>query len=164
MTDTLNLTGVIKILIESPYMPNSGLHQLLHAEEKLYMVQPALKMNVEYRQELELIDAVDKGKNAFFYIRQTAYLNNQQGNEEMAFYVDHSMFIRGLGGFGFKGTGKSAPIPDLPKRAPDHVFKDKTFPQQALFYRLCDDRNPLHIDPSMAQAAGFPRPIIHGTL
>jgi acyl dehydratase len=35
-------------------------------------------------------------------------------------------------------------------------------PHQALLYRLCGDRNPLHADPGFAQAAGFPAPILHG--
>lgn len=37
-----------------------------------------------------------------------------------------------------------------------------TSPSQALWYRLCGDRNPLHTDPAAARRAGFDAPILHG--
>ncbi|MGA8255290.1 MAG: MaoC family dehydratase, partial [Nocardioides sp.] len=51
---------------------------------------------------------------------------------------------------------------DLPERAPDADVSYAVTPQQALLYRLCGDRNPLHSDPDFAKAAGFPAPILHG--
>ena len=71
-----------------------------------------------------------------------------------------SIFARGEGGFGGdRGPSSSQVTPD---RAPDLEIAIPTLPQQALLYRLCGDRNPLHSDPEFASAAGFPKPILHG--
>ncbi|MCF8588500.1 MaoC/PaaZ C-terminal domain-containing protein [Gordonia liuliyuniae] len=71
-----------------------------------------------------------------------------------------SIFAKGEGGFG--GDRGASTRVDLPDRAPDHSIAVPTLPQQALLYRLCGDRNPLHSDPAFAERAGFPRPILHG--
>jgi acyl dehydratase len=47
-------------------------------------------------------------------------------------------------------------------RNADFVCDLPTTPQAALIYRLSADTNPLHADPDVANAAGFPRPILHG--
>jgi len=72
-----------------------------------------------------------------------------------------SLFIRGLGGFGYKGA-KTTPLPGKPAKQPDAVVVEKTVPNQAIIYRLSGDTNPLHIDPNMASMGGFDKPILHG--
>ena len=70
------------------------------------------------------------------------------------------IFAKGEGGFGGeRGTSEKVAYPE---REPDHTIEVASLPQQALIYRLCGDRNPLHSDPAFAEAAGFPRPILHG--
>ena len=72
-----------------------------------------------------------------------------------------SMFVRGEGGWGGE-RGPSVARLEVPERDPDLDTSYATTPQQALLYRLCGDRNPLHADPAFAKAAGFPAPILHG--
>ncbi|MEV0354895.1 MaoC/PaaZ C-terminal domain-containing protein [Nocardia sp. NPDC050697] len=71
-----------------------------------------------------------------------------------------SIFAKGEGGFG-GDRGPSATI-ETPSRSADFEVLVPTMPQQALLYRMCGDRNPLHSDPAFARAAGFPAPILHG--
>ena len=65
-----------------------------------------------------------------------------------------SIFARGEGGFGGeRGPSTSVEPPD---RAPDFELALPTLPQQALLYRMCGDRNPLHSDPEFALPQAFP--------
>jgi acyl dehydratase len=101
----------------------------------------------------------DKGKDKGAVIRHQTVLKNPDG-EKLATLVA-SRFARGDGGFG--GPSEGQPEPHLvPTRAPDRVIDITTRPDQALVYRLCGDRNPLHSDPGFARKAGFPKPILHG--
>jgi acyl dehydratase len=72
-----------------------------------------------------------------------------------------SQFARGDGGFGGPSEGQPEPH-KIPNRAPDMTVDITTRPDQALLYRLCGDRNPLHSDPEFAKRGGFDRPILHG--
>lgn len=71
-----------------------------------------------------------------------------------------TLLLRGDGGFG----GEPAPRDGRfePDRAADAVMEVATSARAALIYRLSGDWNPLHCDPEVAAAAGFPRPILHG--
>lgn len=101
-------------------------------------------------------DVFDKGKAAVI-VQETQVVDEDGG---LLWTARSSIFARGEGGFGGERgpSGKSEP----PSRQPDAVVATVTLPQQALLYRLCGDRNPLHADPAFAEAAGFPAPILHG--
>ena len=106
-----------------------------------------------------VIEVYDKGKDRGVVINHQTVLKDEKG-EKLATLVA-SRFARGDGGFG----GPSLPQPEphkMPSRAPDRTVDISTRPDQALIYRLCGDRNPLHSDPEFAKRAGFPRPILHG--
>ena len=69
-------------------------------------------------------------------------------------------FIRGEGGFGGeKGPSRAVAIPD---RKPDVSVQRPTMLQQALLYRLCGDKNPMHSDPAISKLGGFDVPLLHG--
>jgi acyl dehydratase len=101
----------------------------------------------------------DKGKDKGVVIRHQTMLRDADG-AALATLVA-SRFARGDGGFGGPSEGQPEPHA-VPTRAPDRSVDIVTRPDQALIYRLCGDRNPLHSDPEFAQRAGFPRPILHG--
>jgi acyl dehydratase len=75
--------------------------------------------------------------------------------------VRNSSFLRGDGGRGGSSEPQRKPHP-LPERAPDESVTLETTANQAMIYRLSGDYNPLHIDPEVAKAGGFDRPILHG--
>jgi acyl dehydratase len=73
----------------------------------------------------------------------------------------YGIWIPGAGGFGGE-RGPSSPRPAEDAPPPDHALEVETGREQAALYRLTGDLHPLHIDPEVAQAAGFPAPILHG--
>jgi len=106
-----------------------------------------------------ILGVFDKGKDKGAVILRKTVLRNDRG-EELATLVA-SQFARGDGGFGGPSEGQPEPH-RIPTRAPDMTVDIPTRPDQALIYRLCGDRNPLHSDPEFARRAGFDRPILHG--
>lgn len=103
-----------------------------------------------------LTDVWDKGKAAVIWQEATA--RSEAGDD--LWTTTSSIFVRGEGGFGGHRGASSAV--DVPDREPDADLTYRVTPHQALLYRLCGDRNPLHADPEFAKRAGFPAPILHG--
>ncbi len=104
-------------------------------------------------------DIWDKGKAAVIWSETTV----SAPDGTVLWKQKRSIFARGEGGFGGeRGPSGSSSSSDHTQRAPDFELSIAVSPQQALLYRMCGDRNPLHSDPDFAAAAGFPRPILHG--
>jgi acyl dehydratase len=103
-----------------------------------------------------LTDIWDKGKACVIW--QEGVATSETGEE--LWTVRSSIFVKGEGGWG--GDRGASQAVELPDREPDADTSYVVTPQQAMLYRLCGDRNPLHADPDFAKAAGFPAPILHG--
>ena len=128
---------------------------LLHGEQDLVLHRP-LPARAKVENTGKVAGVYDKGKGALVVVETET---SDEGGEQLC-TNRFSAFIRGEGGFG--GEPGPGPGNEAPARQPDVVVESPTLPQQALLYRLSGDRNPLHVDPAMAQVAGFDRPILHG--
>ena len=131
------------------------LSKVLHASEAITVPGPIPPAGTG-RAVTRFTDIWDKGKAAVIWSETT--VTTPDG--DLLWTQKRSIFARGEGGFGGeRGPSTSTEPPD---RAPDVELSIPTLPQQALLYRLCGDRNPLHSDPGFASDAGFPKPILHG--
>ncbi|ULN34659.1 MaoC/PaaZ C-terminal domain-containing protein [Mycolicibacterium smegmatis] len=131
------------------------LSKVLHASEAVSVPGP-IPTSGTAKSVQRFTEIWDKGKAAVIVSETT--VTDPSG--KVLWTTKRSIFARGEGGFGGE-RGPSTSV-EPPSRAPDFVISLPTLPQQALLYRLCGDRNPLHSDPAFAKAAGFDRPILHG--
>lgn len=131
------------------------LAKVVHGSQEVHVESP-IPAAGEAQTVTRIVDVWDKGSAAV--IVQEARTTAPDGTE--LWRTRSSIFARGEGGFG-GSRGPSTKL-ELPTRPPDDEALVPILPQQALMYRMCGDRNPLHSDPQFASAAGFPRPILHG--
>lgn len=132
-----------------------NLAQVVHGAQEISLTAPVPAAG-SATLHTSVSDVWDKGKAAVIW--QEGVAKDPDGAE--LWRVRSSIFVRGEGGFG-GNRGEATAVP-IPERAPDLDTDYAVTPQQALLYRLCGDRNPLHADPGFAKAAGFPAPILHG--
>jgi acyl dehydratase len=141
--------------------PESGIDwkRVVHGEQSVVIHKPLpAAATVVGRTVIEEIIDKGAGKGALLYSRRE--VRDMESGDLLA-SLRSTSFLRGDGGFGGP-SGPTRPVHALPERAPDLVCDIATLPQAALIYRLSGDYNPLHADPEIATAAGFPRPILHG--
>jgi len=132
-----------------------SLSQVVHGSQEIEVAAPLPSFGSAVLRT-RITDVWDKGKAAVIW--QEGHALSAEG--DALWTVRSSIFVRGEGGWGGeRGTSAKVAVPD---RGPDCDASYDVTPQQALLYRLCGDRNPLHSSPSFAQEAGFPAPILHG--
>ncbi len=132
-----------------------NLAQVVHGSQSISVTGP-IPTSGSATVTTRISEIWDKGKAAVIW--QEGVATAPSG--ERLWTTRSSIFVKGEGGWG-GDRGSSEPV-ELPDRAPDTDTTYDVWPQQALLYRLCGDRNPLHADPDFAKAAGFPAPILHG--
>lgn len=144
-----------------PMDPVSGLDwvNILHGEQRLTLFRP-LDPAATLAGETRVTDIADKGAGKSALVRAVKALKTLSG--ALVAEATETWVARGAGGFGGDRDLPGEPLPAVPDRDPDYSIILPTSPAQAALYRLSGDRNPLHIDPLVAQRAGFDRPILHG--
>ncbi len=149
------------VLIPDMFPPDLGwdFEQVLHCEQRLAVYRPlppAADLKVDKR--IAAVHDLGTGKGAMLYFEAEGRLAS---DDTVLFSSRSTLLARGDGGFG--GTrGDSPPPHRVPDREPDLACQLKVDSNQALWYRLNGDFNPLHADPELATRVGFQRPILHG--
>jgi len=134
-------------------------NQILHSEQRLRLYRP-LPPSADLLINKRVVDAFDRGPKLGALILLEAE-GRLASDDTVLFTLGCTILARGDGGFGGP-RGKGIPPHRAPRRDPDLSCDIATRPDQALFYRLTGDRNPLHADPARARTVGFDRPILHG--
>ena len=149
---------------EKPWLTDSryglNLVKMLAAEQSTEIHRPLdAAATIKSQMTVEMLHDKGEGRGALMTMKRA--LSDAETGEPIA-DVRITVFLRGDGGYG--GPSDPAPTPHmLPDRAADVVAAYQTSPDQAVLYRLASgDLNPIHIDESVASAAGLPGPILHG--
>lgn len=137
--------------------------KVVHGEQRLRLHQSIAPAGA-VRAQTRVTRIVDKGKGkGAILVSERQVVDSASG--ALIATVEQTTFCRGDGGYSESGQpsdpGPEA-LPATPERAPDSVCEFPTRMEQALIYRLSGDFNPLHSDPAVAHAAGYPKPILHG--
>jgi len=133
--------------------------KVVHGEQGLLLHQPVAPQGTVIGQT-RILDVVDKGEGKGALVFSERQISDKASGRLLT-TLTQTTFCRADGGFG-EPRRDTPPPHALPERAPDGTCDLPTRPETALIYRLSGDMNPLHADPDFAQAAGYPRPILHG--
>jgi len=132
---------------------------ILHGEQGI-VLHRQLEPSGHVIATTRITEIVDKGQGKGALVYTERRIVDKTSGDSLA-TVSETTFCRSEGGFGGPSrTVKKAN--EMPERAPDLTCDLPTRPEAAIIYRLSGDLNPLHVDPAMAKAAGYKRPILQG--
>lgn len=120
----------------------------LHARQLLTMHRP-LPAAGPIEMTGQVTNVFDKGKAALVEIQAASKY----------FTATYGIFLPGLGGWGGDRGPSAGPAAEVGYSATQSMATARNL---AAIYRLTGDRHPIHIDPAVAAANGFERPILHG--
>lgn len=141
--------------------PSTGVDavKVVHGEQRITLHHPLPKEG-ELIGRTRVTGLVDKGEGKGALLLSEKTITDATTGTLLA-VTGSTTFLRGDGGFGGP-SGPTPPVNPIPDSSPDITLDLPTRPEQALYYRLNGDDNPLHASPDVAARAGFPRPILHG--
>ncbi|OQY48045.1 MAG: short-chain dehydrogenase [Desulfobacteraceae bacterium 4572_87] len=155
---SFSIAGIFEFLAETAIKANVDLSGILHGEQDIIFHHPIPPDGGTLTTEGEITRFYDKGtdKGALVIAEADTFHSNGQKLFTNAF----SLFCRKDGGFG----GETGPTEGrvIPERDPDYVEEDAPSDNQPLLYRMSGDIFALHVNPDMAKASGFEKPIMHG--
>lgn len=146
-------------------MPNVDLSKSLLGEHYLEILKWPIPTSGSLISDRTNVELQDKGSSAISII---GYSTRDAVTGDTVFYNKVTFVMRGAGGFGgSKGKQKTEPntapwIPANKESIPDVTMSFKTSEEQAALYRLCGDREAIHIDPEVSRVGGHQAPILHG--
>lgn len=136
--------------------------RIVHGEQHFTLHAP-LPTELQVRATHRLAAVIDKGPGRGALLQIDTELFDDERGTHLASLAS-LQFLRGDGGCGSWGTPTTPALPALVEDArPVASVEIATSPQAALLYRVASrDWMPIHADPAIARAAGFPRPVSHG--
>lgn len=139
--------------------PSTGLvpSKVMHSGQRLSFVREMpVEAHVAARTRVAGVVDQGEGRGCLIHVERDLFV----GPDLMATVEDIYFGIR-QGGFG-GSPQPHRPSRSVPDRPAERVLSLPTRPNAALLYRLNGDRSAFHADPTVARAAGFERPVLHG--
>jgi acyl dehydratase len=155
---TFPVVFVMSAMTDALQRLGGNIIMLVHGAQRCTVPRP-LPPEAEVVTTARIEAVYDKGKGALAVFRTES---TDDAGTRLA-ETEWQIYYRGEGGFGGDRGPEAAAEEPADGEAPSAVVDMPTAGHQALLYRWASgDPNPIHLEPSVAEQVGFPRPILHG--